>query len=171
MPKIRNIISGHNKCVENKLTSTDASTCSTKPRQCNCRNKYSCPLAKCLTSSEVYQATVVRNDTNQKESYVGHTEGESKSRYYCHTSSFKLSKYRNATELSQYIWQLKESKVKYSINWHIIKQCKSYNNTTKRCRLCTHEQFIIIYHPELCSLISRSELLSKCRHRNKFLLN
>ena len=56
--------------------------------------------------------TVVRNDTNQMESYVGHTEGEFKSRYYCHTSSFKLSKYRNATELSKYIWQLKESKVK-----------------------------------------------------------
>jgi hypothetical protein len=139
MPNIRNIISGHNKSVVNKLISTDASiTCSTKPRQCNCRNKSSCPLpGKCLTSSVVYQATVVRNDTNQKESYVGHTEGEFKSRYYCHTSSLKLSKYRNATELSKYIWQLKESKVKYSINWRIIKQCKSYNNTTKRCSLCT----------------------------------
>ena len=126
MPNIHNIISGHNKSVVNKLTSTDASTCSTKPRQCNCRNKSSCPLpGKCLTSSVVYQATVVRNDTNQKESYVGHTEGEFKSRYYCHTSSFKLSKYRNATELSTYIWQLKESKVKYSINWRIIKTLQS----------------------------------------------
>jgi hypothetical protein len=83
MPNIRNIISGHNNYVVNKLTSTDASTCSTKPRQCNCRNKSSCPLpGKCLTSSVVYQASVVRNDTNQKESYVGHTEGEFKSRYY-----------------------------------------------------------------------------------------
>ena len=172
MPNIHNIISGHNKSVVNKQTSTDASTCSTKPRQCNCRNKSSCPLpGKCLTSSVVYQATVVRNDTNQKESYVGHTEGEFKYRYYCHTSSFKLSKYRNATELSKYVWQLKESKVKYYINWRIIKQCKSYNNTTKRCSLCTYEKFIIIYHPELCSLNSRSELLSKCRHRNKFLLS
>ena len=82
MPNIRNIISGHNNSVVNKLTSTDASTCSTKPRQCNCRNKSSCPLpGKCLTSSVVYQATVVRNDTNKKESYVGHTEGEFESRY------------------------------------------------------------------------------------------
>ena len=71
---------------------------------------------------------------------------------------------------SKYIWQLKESKVKYSINGRIIKQCKSYNNTTKRCSLCAHEKFIIISQPELCSLNSRSELLSKCRHRNKFLL-
>ena len=96
-----------------------------------CRNKSSCPLpGKCLTSSVVYQATVVRNDTNQKESYVGHTEGEFKSRYYCHTSSFKLSKYRNATELSKYIWQLKESKVKYDM--HKISVLKYFFFSSKR---------------------------------------
>ena len=60
-----------------------------------------------------------------------------------------LNKYKNATELSKYIWQINlESKVKY------FKQWKSYNNTTKRCSLsvCTHEKFIIIYHHELLQI-------------------
>ena len=71
MPNIRNIISVHNKSVVNKLTSTDALTCSTKPKQCNCRNKSACPLpGKYLTSIVAYQATVVRNDTNQMESQM-----------------------------------------------------------------------------------------------------
>ena len=69
--------------------------------------------------------------------------------------SLTLSKYR--TELSKYIG--------------IIKQCQSYNYTTIYLCIYTHTKFILICHPEYCSLNSRSELSSKCRHENKFLLN
>ena len=92
-------------------------------------------------------------------------EGEFKTRYNGHTSSFRNSRYKHATELSKYVWHLKESSVKYSIKWRIMKKCKSYSNKTKRCNLCLHEKFLIIYYPKLSSLNSRNELLSKCRHR------
>ena len=99
MPNIRNVISGHNKSVVRKFTSTDDP--STKPRPFKLhRNKSSHPFhGKCLTSNEVHHAIVVRNDTNH-ESYVGHIEEEFKKRYNCQTRSFRLSKYRNATELN-----------------------------------------------------------------------
>jgi hypothetical protein len=38
-------------------------------------------LSPGLTSSIVYQATVTRNDTKEEKTYVGHTEGEFKTRY------------------------------------------------------------------------------------------
>jgi YHS domain-containing protein len=117
-----------------------------------------------MTSSVVYQATVTRNDAKEEKTYVGHTEGEFKTRYNGHTSFFRNSTYKHATELIKYVWHLKESSVKYSIKWRIMKKCKSYSNKTKRCNLCLHEKFLVIYYPKLSSLNSRNELLSKCRH-------
>ena len=168
MPNMHNLISTHNKSVIAKHTQPETNNA----KECNCRQKDSCPLSgKCLTESVVYQAIVKREDTGDEKSYVGHTEGSFKTRYNNHTNSFRNAKHRHSTALSKHIWQLKELNVDYSLKWNIIKKCRSYSNITKRCNLCLHEKFIIIYHPELCSLNSRNELLSACRHRKKFLLS
>ena len=168
MPNVHQIIATHNKTILKKHSEP---TQEEAPRECNCRHKESCPLpGKCLTESVVYQATVTREDNLQKETYVGHTEGEFKTRYNNHTSSFRNLKHKHSTELSKYIWQLKEANIGYSIRWKILKKCKAYSNKTKRCNLCLYEKFIIIYQPKLSSLNSRNELISTCRHRKKFLL-
>jgi hypothetical protein len=131
--------------------------------KCNCRQEDSCSLpGKCLTESVVYQATVTRGDNQQKETYVGHTAGTFKVRYYNHTSSFRNPEHKHSTELSKYIWQLKQSNIQYSIRWKILKKCKAYSNKTKCCKLCLHEKFIIIYYPKLSSLNSRNELIFAC---------
>ena len=119
----------------------------------------------------VYQATVTREDNSEEKTYVDLTEGAFKTRYYTHTCSFRNPKHRNSTELSKYIWHLKDSNVNYSIKWKIIKQCRPYSNKTKRCNLCLYEKFIILYHPELSSLNSRTELICTSRHRNKYLFS
>ena len=118
----------------------------------------------------VYQATVTREDNFEEKTYVDLTEGAFKTRYN-HTCSFKSLKHRNSTELSKYIWHLKDSNIVYSIKWKIIKRRRPYSNKTKRCNLCLYEKFFIIYHPELSSLNSRTELILTCRHRNKYLLS
>ena len=80
MPNVHCIISGHNKTIRDKTLQTDTPA-DRKITKCNCRDQNSCPLSnKCLTSSVVYQATVTRSDTNKKQTYVGHTEGEFKTR-------------------------------------------------------------------------------------------
>ena len=38
------------------------------------------------------------------------------------------------------------------------------------CNLCIAEKYYIICHPKEASLNKRTELISKCRHRDKFLL-
>ena len=113
----------------------------------------------------------MREFNQQKETFVRHTEGTFKTRFnHNHTSSHGNSKHKHSTELSNYIWQLKQSNIQYSIRWKFLKRCKAYSNKTKRCNLCLHEKFIIIYYPKLSSLNSRNELISACRHRKKFLL-
>ena len=168
MPNMHNLISAHKKSVLSRHTQPETNG----TKECNCRQKDSCPLSgKCLTESVVYQAVVKREDTGEEKSYVGHTEGKFKARYNNHTNSFRNIKHRHATALSKYIWQLKELNVGYSLKWNIIRRCKSYSNLTKRCNLCLHEKFLIIYHPELSSLNTRNELMSACRHRKKFVLS
>ena len=119
MPNVQKIITTHYKNVIDKQTKNPS-------KECNCRQNESFPLrGKCLTESVTYQATVSRKDNQQKETYVGHTEGPFKTRYNNHTSSFRNAKHKHSTKLSKYIWQLKQSSTERSIRWKILKKCKA----------------------------------------------
>ena len=73
-------------------------------KACNCRQKNACPLdGNCLQPSVVYQATVKRKDNNTKETYIGLTENDFKTRYRNHTASLRHAKHRNSTELCKHI--------------------------------------------------------------------
>ena len=142
-----------------------------KKKPCNCRQKNTCPLnGNCLQSSVVYQVTVTRQDNNITETYVGLTENDFKTRYRNHTASFRHAKHRNSTELSKYIWTLKDNNINFFISWRILSSSLPYKSSNKRCNLCLKEKFLIICRPELSSLNKRNELVSSCRHRNKALL-
>ena len=55
---------------------------------CSCRNKDGCPPeGKCLQTSIVYKADVIRN--KESHIYYGTSDGEFKSRYNNHTNSFR----------------------------------------------------------------------------------
>ena len=166
MPNMQAIITSHNKAVLAKTNKSESTT--TQEKTCNCRKKESCPLSgKCLTESVVYQATVTKEDGSATETYVRLTEGAFKSRFLNHTSAFRNTKNRHATELSKYIWNLNDSKTPHSVSWRILQPCNPYSAKTKRCNLCLHEKYLIICQPELCSLNTRKELVSACRHRKK----
>ena len=90
MPNISNIISSHNKAVLNEETHRNNTTVA---KECNCRQKNTCPLnGKCQAEGIVYQATVTREDNKERETYVGLTETSFKTRYLNHTSSFRNAK-------------------------------------------------------------------------------
>lgn len=169
MPNMKAAISSHNKSVLKK-EETNHNQVVTK--KCNCIHKDECPLDQnCQTMGVVYQATVTRSDINKKETYIGLTNTTFKTRYNNHTSSFDTKKRdKGGTALAKYIWKLMDLKVTYSIKWNIIKKCQGYSNITKRCNLCLYEKYMIICHPEMCTLNKRNELVSTCRHRKSFLL-
>ena len=85
--------------------------------------------------------------------------------------SFRHKKRVNDTELSKYLWKLKEENVDYNLQWS-IKGCASpYKCGTRKCDLYLTEKMITARSDANKLLNKRTELVSKCRHKNKFLLS
>ena len=164
MNNVKSIISSHNKSVIRKSTNSDKDK-----ENCNCRKPEICPMdGNCNVESIVYQAEVTSQTT--KETYIGLCDTAFNLRYRNHTSSFRNERYRNATELSKHVWNLKDKNIQYKIKWRKIKQARSYSNVAKKCNLCLWEKYFIPCKPEMSSLNNRNELVSCCRHSRKFLL-
>ena len=165
-PSMKQVIDGHNKATLKKAKQPEKDQ---TVKMCNCRNKNDCPLeGECLQKEIVYQATVTTSE--KKETYVGLTATEFKTRWRNHQMSFKHEKKRNDTELSKYLWELKEKKENFTISWKILAKARAYSNVSKRCNLCIEEKYFIISNPQMATLNKRNELVSTCRHRRKFIL-
>ena len=163
MPNVANIISGHNKRLRH-------------PRRpispCNCRQKDNCPLnGECQASEIVYKAEVKSQGSGALKEYIGLTELPFKLRYANHQTSFRHERYRNSTELSKHSWDLRHQNVEHSVSWSIIARVQAYNNERKRCDLCLMEKLQIISAPRETRLNKRPEIVSTCRHANKFKLS
>ena len=161
MPSMGSVIKQHNnnllKPVSNEIP------------PCNCQNKDSCPLpGGCRTPASVYTATVSAD--SEEYVYHGTAEGEVKARIKKHETSFRLRRYENDTELSKFIWKLQDNGTAYSIRWSIELRAHPYRCGAKRCDLCLSEKMVIARSRHGNMLNKRSELISKCRHRNKFVL-
>ena len=103
---------------------------------------------------------------------IGSTESPFlKKRNYNHKSDMNIESRRNNTELSKHVWWLKETNAPVTIKWRIAEQAKGYSNVSKRCSLCVTEKFRVITADRSTRLNKRSELISKCRHANKFQLS
>ena len=102
--------------------------------------------------------------------YIGAAENF-KLRYANHQKSFRHEQYKNETELSKYIWKLKAENVNYRIEWKILRKTSGYNKISKSCNLCLREKLEICKFKDKGTLLNkRNELVSKCRHENKYLL-
>ena len=105
--KMHNILSGHNHSI-------------LIPKQksigCNCRKKDSCPLnGECLAPKVIHRPDVW-NEANQKF-YFGSADTTFKERYNNHKRDVKHIKYQYNTELTKYIWNLKNYNIKYNTQW------------------------------------------------------
>lgn len=98
-----------------------------------------------------------------------HDRGRTSLPYVC-SSNVKLRK-QDETELSKHIWNLKDASKTFNTKWKIIKKCKPYSNSSKKCNLCLSEKFTIICKKHLCSLNKRNELASPCPHRKQTYIN
>ena len=157
-----NIIKSHNQKIPTQNNGVGSKT------KCNCRNKDLCPLdGACLTSNVIYEATVTTT-TGNTNTYIGMKEHEFKTRYNNHKLSFRDRKHSHATVLSKHIWDLKDSDTDYHINWRIIKRANAYRGNPSRCNLCLSETLCILSARDVSLLKKKSELVTKCRHENKF---
>ena len=157
-----NIIKSHNNRILNPRNKNTH-------ENCNCNTKEQCPLQnKCLVTNVVYEAHITTNDDPQGRDYIGLTEGTFKKRFTQHKSSFNNIDYSNKTSLSKYVWSLKNEEKEYKICWSSIDTAKAYNNGSNKCGLCLCEKLAILKGRNARLLNTRDELISKCRHENKF---
>ena len=166
MPSIKAIIAGHNKFLLK-----DTAAANTQPaRLCNCRGGQAvCPVGgQCLKSSLVYKAEVI--NAVKPATYIGLTGNTFKERFTGHKSSFNNANAEHKTSLSSFIWSLKRNQTNFDIRWSILQQAPTYNPSSGACKLCNLEKVKIMFNNDVTMLNKRSEINSKCRHRDKFLL-
>ena len=163
MTNIKSIINMHNKEVITEKK--------TEAAKCNCISKPDCPLSNhCQITNIIYKAKITSNLRNYHEKlYYGTSEGTFKQRYGNHKKSFNHEKHRTDTELSKEYWRLKNLKANPQVQFHILKRCRP-TKRTGICYLCLNEKLFIIEHQGNNLLNQRNELISKCRHKNKFKL-
>ena len=162
MDNIKSIINRHNKRT---LKNANAKKAQEEPK-CNCRANKPCPLdGNCLQNNVVYKATVT-TDSDTKD-YIGSTGGSFKTRWYAHTSDFKNEK-KNGTELSKYIWNLKNKNTNYEIKWSIMHKIGELSNINRICKTCNLEKMEIALANKKRNLNKRQELFFTCPHFRKF---
>ena len=124
----------------------------------NYRKMSECAMQnKCLTPNIIYEATVTRLcETSFKE------------RYHNHTRSIRLQSYSKDTELSKYVWELKnENKIPF-IKWRILKKVMLKQDLI----IVSWMENLYINNPigDERLLNKKSEFVSKCRKQNKLLI-
>ena len=136
-------------------------------RMCDCR-KQECPVnGRCLMENVIYRVSVTT--ATKTNFYVGSTGLTFKNRYTKHKHSFRHEKYSNTTNLSQYIWKLKNNNVNFRVQWEILTR-KKKNNLKNRCKLCNAVKIQILNVKKSESLIKRNELQTGYIHyRNQFI--
>ena len=141
----------------------------TSEANCNCRNKDHCPLnGNCTKNCIVYQATITSG--KQSNVYFRSCSTTFKARFNNHNSLFRHRSKTASTELSKHVWKLKDSNRSYKITWNVVKHATSFLSGAKACGLCLAEKLQIMQAKPGPLLNKRSELVSKCRHKAKFLL-
>ena len=100
-----------------------------------------------------------------------HQRGEFKCRYNNHIQSFRIKSHINDTELSKDLWTLKANGIDYHLKWSITSYASRYKCGTRRYDLCPTEKMVIALADPKVLLNKRTELISKDRHRSKFILN
>ena len=116
-----------------------------------------------LIKNIVYMATV-KTETNTS-SYVGMTGNNFKTRYYNHIKSLKNKRYKNETELSKYIWKLKEKEVQHTITLKKLRQSNTCLRRSGLCSLCLEEKVEILLSQEKPpKQLNRRFQVSTCSH-------
>ena len=116
-------------------------------------------------------SNVTNNLGDEYKYYLGLAETTFKERYSNHKSSFNNENSKNSTELSKYVWSLRENNKIPSIKWKIVKIVYS-KATSSFCKLCLTEKLFILnaLGGEKCLNKKKNLLINAARHQNKLLL-
>ena len=98
-------------------------------------------------------------NTSTTKNYYGICEKSFKEKHNNHTSSFRNKSRQKSTELSNYIWDLKENGENYTIDWLIAVKAHPYICATRKCDLCLCKKLLIARANSASLLNKRDELV------------
>ena len=126
----------------------------------------------CLTENVLYYARISCDDETYKPKlYKGICETTFKKRYANHKKSFNAEKNKNDTKLSTEYWKLTNKNLHPTNILEYEKATISHTTPIQKDVVCVlHEKLEIVDDPEEILLNRRSEVISQCRHRNKYKL-
>ena len=120
--------------------------------------------------SKYYDQDCSVQGTNRTKHYYGTCAKNFKERYSNHTASFRNKSKEKSTQLSKYIWELKDNNFQHNLKWCIASKARHYVCGSRMCDLCLTEKLTIIKADSESPWNTRDELVSKSRHINKFTL-
>ena len=166
MPSIQACFSSHNKNILEEKEPLDVG-------ECNCQNPTECPLPnQCTIPNILYEATIRSNLAGYEEKvYKGVSKPPFKLRFGNHKKSFNNIQHKTDTELSKEVWRIKGLGGTFNVSWRALGQFRDYNPANGKCGLCLSEKLAILEHSGPPLLNFRSEIISTCRHRLKYMLS
>ena len=120
-----------------------------------------------MTPSLVYKAEVKVGSENKM--YIGQTTNTFRNRLALHNSDVRTEK--NRTGLTTYLIGKKKKGINVDeIKWSKMFEVHPRQKGEKMCNLCNLEKTSIAIADPSISLNKRSEILQRCRHRDKLVL-
>ena len=77
---------------------------------------------------------------------------------------------KNKTQLSKHMWKLQDKGINFKIKWSVAAYASTYRCGSRRYDLCLTEKYVIARANNKNLLNKRTELISKCRHKDKYIL-
>ena len=108
--------------------------------------------------------------TEQKYSFSTPKKELSRGEGKTATMADQIEEKKSKSELANYIWNLKQQKKAFTIEWKIEKKAFPYKNGSRYCDLCLNEKTSIALGDPTSTLNSRNEIFQKCRSRTRFTL-
>ena len=115
-----------------------------------------------MTPKVIYHSDISNAANNNQKFYFGVAETTFKECCSNHKQDVKPIKYQYNTELTKYIWNLKNNSINYNIQWKVVDKVYGNANSTM-CKLFLIEQLWIINHINDNNIWMKSQNLLKMK--------
>ena len=120
----------------------------------------------------VYKAKIQSENEYVNNNYYIGGAIKFKERWSNHLYSFKNKNSNQECALKDFVWKLKTEKIKFTMEWSILRQSKSYQTGDKACLLCLDEKLSIMENSKDPKLINKDlNIGGKCLHKSILLIN